>query len=87
MANMTVQNMESETVAAFKQRVPAAESSAESARENGARRMADLLRRVGLTPPADFAEQLRSASSEAEAEDLVADQVQRFVNAVRAEAR
>ena len=60
---------------------------AKSARENDIRWVTDLLRKVDLTPPADFAAQLQAARNRAEADDLISDQVQRAINVIRAEAR
>ena len=60
-------------------------ANAESSREKDIRWVTELLERVDLTPPADFAAQMRAARDEAEAEDLVSDQVQRAIRAARAE--
>ena len=56
-------------------------------RETDIRWVTDILRRVDLTPPANFPAQLRAAKSDAEAEDIIGDQVGRAIRAVRAEHR
>ena len=56
-------------------------------RENEIRRMAELLRRVNLAPSPGFAGQMRAAQSQREVDGLLSDQIQRAINAVRAEAR
>lgn len=58
-----------------------------SGRENDIRWVKDLLDGTGMTPPPDFVAKMRAAQSQAEAEDLVSDQVQRVVRAFRAERK
>ena len=58
-----------------------------SDREDDIRRMAELLRRVDLTPSPGFAAEMRAAQSQEEVDDLVSDQIQRVINVFRAEMR
>ena len=58
-----------------------------SPRENDIRWVKDLLGGIGMTPPSGFAAKMRAAQSDAEAEDLVSDQVQRVIRAFRAEKK